>query len=472
MQRDLFAFHKLATIHLLTGRTGAGKTTLSEKLAPQYDSVVQTDMPRPKNDKTGKYDEPTPEQKEEIRAQRLADILKLHGEGKRVLVEGHPPGIVKLMKDQLPQAEKILFIPMSEEESFQRVIKRAKEDPDERVVDIDVESARIANDKFDKYLKRLMAHGIPVEEVGKEKAASATQEPVLSGGRNTKFKDIERNIQQRANRKDPALEIKGLEKESLGTVSGFSVYRVDSEWIRNNLDPIFGCGGHGYVHSYIPMDEIWVDDKGRKETWGQIAIHEIAEHLKMKNGVPFHQAHRHALKMEEAIKTAAQVAAPAHQQEKLDTHFSSHENTRWRDFRRNLRSRGFVKAVQQDERADEKLKRFAEMIGRHHASKDPGVPVKGSSGKTYKVKYHQDLERFSCNCNHWVYDLSHQTSADADCKHIKQVRASMTKQAFQDLKPLLRGIRGLQTYSNSQTEGMKARISNDAYARHMLKRNV
>ena len=344
MNRDLFSFHKLATIDVLTGRTGAGKTTLADKLAPKYDLVIQTDMPRPLDPKTGKYEEPTEKKKADIRSRRLAEIITAHAAGKAVLVEGHPPGVVKLLKGHLPEVRKILLIPLTEKESFERVVKRAKEDPDERVVSIDIESAKIANDKYDKYFKKLEASGVPIVEVGKEKAGS-----LLS-------------------------------------------------------------------------------------------------------------------------KMAAPLAAPQHHQEKLDAHFSSHEKTRWRDFRRHLRAKGFVEAVKQDDRSDDKLKRFAEMIGRHHGSKDPGVPVKGSSGKTYKVKFHEDIKRFSCNCNHWIYDLSHQTSEGADCKHIKQVKSSFQKQA--DMQPLLRGIRGLQVYSTHKDEETKARITNDAFNRHFKMRRA
>lgn len=48
------------------------------------------------------------------------------------------------------------------------------------------------------------------------------------------------------------------------------------------------------------------------------------------------------------------------------------------------------------------------------------------SRKDYLVKYHADIDRFSCNCGDWVHARSHQTSkAKRDCKHIRHVKAQL-----------------------------------------------
>ncbi|HCJ66661.1 MAG TPA: hypothetical protein DHV62_04865, partial [Elusimicrobia bacterium] len=90
--------------------------------------------------------------------------------------------------------------------------------------------------------------------------------------------------------KDKSLKI-NLKKESLGEQYDFKIFKVDSEWIKNNLDVTFGTGGHGLVHSYIPMDEIWVDPKVQKKE--SLIRHEIIEHLLMKEqDLNYKKAHK------------------------------------------------------------------------------------------------------------------------------------------------------------------------------------
>lgn len=116
----------------------------------------------------------------------------------------------------------------------------------------------------------------------------------------------------------------------------------------------------------------------------------------------------------------------------LEKHFSSPS---WDEFQQRLRSKGFVQAVESDPRSDTKLKRFAENIGRHKQAKGvPSFPVPSqSSGKSYTVKYHPDVDRFSCNCGDWTYAKSWQEGKGGrDCKHIKMVQLELKAQG----KPL------------------------------------
>jgi len=91
------------------------------------------------------------------------------------------------------------------------------------------------------------------------------------------------------------------------------VWLVNSEWVRNNLSVIFGHGGHGYVHEFIPLNEIWIDPKHyhtnlydcgcnkkeeREETIETLIAHELTERKLMSKGVPFYKAHQIALKKE------------------------------------------------------------------------------------------------------------------------------------------------------------------------------
>jgi hypothetical protein len=128
-------------------------------------------------------------------------------------------------------------------------------------------------------------------------------------------------------------------------------------------------------------------------------------------------------------KLAGQKIPEPHNQEFLDEHFSL--SPKWKEFQKKLRSKNFVQAVTQDDRANKKLKRFSESIGRHKQAK--GVPVydvpSQSSGRVYTVKYHPDIDRFSCNCGDWTYARSWRIGQRTrDCKHVQMVNRELKAQ--------------------------------------------
>lgn len=136
-------------------------------------------------------------------------------------------------------------------------------------------------------------------------------------------------------------------------------------------------------------------------------------------------------------------------QEKLDQHFdTSGDGKKWTAFKQNLRSKGFAEAAKSDPRADEKLKKYVEMVHLHKTGKGPTFPVKSDdSNKRYVVKYHPSVERFTCSCPDWT--IKHSVDG-GDCKHIKKLKSqsSMVKKAGL----ALREMAGL-----GRVLGMKAR---------------
>ena len=121
-------------------------------------------------------------------------------------------------------------------------------------------------------------------------------EPVDLDGNNYDVDDIDKAVRSRWHLKDSDLEIKGLDKKLIEERDGFKIYEVDGEWIKNNLDVGFGTGGHGLVHSYIPLDEVWVWPV--KENKWSIALHEMIEYNLMKNeGLKFEEAHKKTIKI-------------------------------------------------------------------------------------------------------------------------------------------------------------------------------
>jgi hypothetical protein len=133
---------------------------------------------------------------------------------------------------------------------------------------------------------------------------------------------IEADVAARYNNKDQNFKLRGKWKKYIRKQSNLKVYAVDGFWVRNNLSIIFGHGGHGYVHEFIPKDEIWIathhyhENKWShcdcnnvkknqivsKNYFNSTTIHEITEFYEMKKGKSFWHAHNLALKKEIEIK--------------------------------------------------------------------------------------------------------------------------------------------------------------------------
>lgn len=131
--------------------------------------------------------------------------------------------------------------------------------------------------------------------------------------------ELELEIQRRENKKDRSFKLCGKWKRFLRIQDGLKVYAVDGKWIRNNLSVIFGHGGHGYVHEFIPKNEIWVSTHHYHESsWSKCGcdvskggqkvsenyfdsttIHEIAEFKAMRTGKSYWESHQIALQKEE-----------------------------------------------------------------------------------------------------------------------------------------------------------------------------
>lgn len=125
--------------------------------------------------------------------------------------------------------------------------------------------------------------------------------------------DLESRIQRAGYKKDKKFGLSGKWKKFSRNQDGFKIFAVDGDWIRNNLSVIFGHGGHGYVHEFIPFDEIWVstrhfdgcgckgigkDKKMSKQYFNSTALHEITEYKEMKKGATYWRAHQISLQKE------------------------------------------------------------------------------------------------------------------------------------------------------------------------------
>jgi hypothetical protein len=158
------------------------------------------------------------------------------------------------------------------------------------------------------------------------------------------------------------------------------------------------------------------------------------------------------------VKLAAIAPKPAIT-DKLDKHFVATDKSKWKAFKRNLKSKQFAQAIAGDERADEKLKKYTEMMHLHLKGKGEKQTVDG-----YVIKYHPEHSRFTCSCGDWEYRKSH---AGGDCKHIKKLKEESHMEKMAARLPLVfQGFRAktLIDHSNkAKEETEKARTANEFY---------
>lgn len=138
---------------------------------------------------------------------------------------------------------------------------------------------------------------------------------LLPDKRDPLWAELERDIQSRAHNKDKSFTLHGPWKSFLRKERAYDVYVVDGEWVRNNLSVVFGHGGHGLVHEFIPLNEIWVGQqhfvdcvckkRSDRQAMSGAAIestivHEIAEYQAMDKGAIYWEAHEIAHHAERA----------------------------------------------------------------------------------------------------------------------------------------------------------------------------
>lgn len=97
-----------------------------------------------------------------------------------------------------------------------------------------------------------------------------------------------------------------------GKVAGLSVYLVSGVTIRNTTDIDFTCGGNEAVYpSYVPPDEIWLDDAAGPLDRTATALHEIVERDQMMRfGKSYDDAHEVASATERPFRRDLAKAPP------------------------------------------------------------------------------------------------------------------------------------------------------------------
>src|SRR6266852_2179345 len=100
---------------------------------------------------------------------------------------------------------------------------------------------------------------------------------------------------------------------------GVKIVHVNGTIVRLYLDPEFVFGGHGYVYSYIPKDEVWVDVKMDPRETKYVILHEVLERDLMKNGKTYDAANDYAIAAEKEQRVNDEFGM-----------YSDYANYRWR----------------------------------------------------------------------------------------------------------------------------------------------
>lgn len=114
------------------------------------------------------------------------------------------------------------------------------------------------------------------------------------------YVDEQRGYIKKLCTKGKAPEYRKEEKE----IEGVGVVLVDGSIVRKYIDPEFTFGGHGYVYSYIPKAEVWIDIHMDPRETKYTILHEIVERKLMKDqGKTYDSAHDYAIVAEKEART-------------------------------------------------------------------------------------------------------------------------------------------------------------------------
>jgi hypothetical protein len=97
----------------------------------------------------------------------------------------------------------------------------------------------------------------------------------------------------------------------LGRVAGLSVWLVSGEYVRNHTDIDFTQGGNEAIYTYVPKNEIWLDDATKPFDQTATTFHEMVErYLMLHRGQTYDTAHDAASTAERPFRRELARARP------------------------------------------------------------------------------------------------------------------------------------------------------------------
>ncbi|TSD02922.1 MAG: Uncharacterized protein Athens071416_441 [Parcubacteria group bacterium Athens0714_16] len=93
--------------------------------------------------------------------------------------------------------------------------------------------------------------------------------------------------------------IKQIHKKQIASYkNGLEVWLVHGELVRDFYFIDFTEGGHDKVYSFVPKNEVWIDDDLSPKERRFVLLHEVHERRLMASGLLYPESHRSASKIE------------------------------------------------------------------------------------------------------------------------------------------------------------------------------
>jgi len=96
--------------------------------------------------------------------------------------------------------------------------------------------------------------------------------------------------------------VRGFKTHRLGKVDGLTVWLVDGERIRDDLEIDFTMGGTHARWKFIPKREVWIDECLSPRDRNATIVHELVERARMLKGASYEPAHDYASMVERAFR--------------------------------------------------------------------------------------------------------------------------------------------------------------------------
>lgn len=134
---------------------------------------------------------------------------------------------------------------------------------------------------------KLMRGGIPYNEAI-EKA------DIRERGERLKSREVKKESKE-----SKLLQIHDVHKKLWGKTSGeLTVWVIDGNLVRSLYYIDFTEGGHDRVYSFVPKNEVWIDNDLVPDERPYVLLHELHERVDMGRGLSYNAAHKRASKIE------------------------------------------------------------------------------------------------------------------------------------------------------------------------------
>ncbi|MEK6760369.1 MAG: hypothetical protein AABX93_00420 [Nanoarchaeota archaeon] len=101
---------------------------------------------------------------------------------------------------------------------------------------------------------------------------------------------------------DKKIVSNNIHKKILEKIGELRIWLVNGEAVRDKFRIDFAGGGHDKVYSFIPRNEIWIDDDLSNNERKFIIIHELKERKLMSKGRKYYDAHYVATELEDIAR--------------------------------------------------------------------------------------------------------------------------------------------------------------------------